>query len=119
MRFAIGLFMILALLSKASAVETGADAQKSCGRVAQEKLGKTIIEAAAAGHCLGILSAVWVLGSHLQENMRFCIPEGAKPEQGNKVFLKYLADHPQTIHEPDVLLAVLAFHEAWPCHKSN
>jgi hypothetical protein len=119
MRFAIGLIAVLALPTGAWAVETGAQAQKSCGRVASERLGNTVIEGAAAGHCLGMLGTVWILGRHLQDNARFCIPEGAKPEQGTKVFLKYLADHPEMIHEPDALLAISAFREAWPCQKSN
>jgi hypothetical protein len=119
MRFIIGLFAVLALLSNVQAGETGAEAQKSCGRVANERFGNTVVEGAAAGHCLGMLGTVWVLGRHLQDNARFCIPEGAKPEQGTKVFLKYLADHPATLHEPDAFLAIAAFREAWPCQKTN
>lgn len=117
---AIGLLVFLALPSAgASAVETGAQAEKSCGRLARERLGNTAIEGAAAGHCLGMITTVWLLGRYLQDNARFCVPVGARPEQGTKVFLKYLANHPETLHEPDALLAISAFREAWPCQNPN
>ena len=58
--------------------ETGAEAQESCGRVANDRLGNTIIEGAAAGHCVGMIGTLWVIGRYLQNNARFCVPSGAK-----------------------------------------
>jgi hypothetical protein len=116
MRCAVAIIVILGWpWPDARAVETGAQAQLSCGRVANDTLGNTIIEGAAAGHCVGMIGTVWVLGRYLPENTRFCIPSGAKPEQGYKVFLRYLANHPEALHEPDLFLAISAFREAWPC----
>jgi hypothetical protein len=116
MRWTIAIIVALVWPSPcARAVETGAQAQLSCGRVASERLGDTIIEGAAAGHCTGMIGTVWVLGRYLQNDARFCIPSGMRPEQGTKIFLRYLANHPEALHEPDVFLAISAFREAWPC----
>lgn len=119
MRFVLGMLAVLISLSNARAADSGLQAQRSCSRAANDRLGNTIIEGAATGACVGMVSTIWILGRHLTENARFCIPEGARPELGLKVFLKYLGDHPELLHEADVFLAIWAFREAWPCQKGK
>src|ERR1700722_20799376 len=64
------------------------------------------------GECMGILYTLTGLGSHLQENMRSCFPSGGNLDQAEKVFLKYVDDHPERLHEEALLLAIAACHAA-------
>jgi hypothetical protein len=73
-------------------------------------------DGAKAGFCLGFTEAIITLGDGLAEPGRFCHPNGVTIGQAYRVLLKYLDEHPERTNERAVLLALLAFKEAWPCH---
>ena len=45
-----------------------------------------------------------------------CFPEsGIENRQAIRVLVKYLQDHPEKLHEYDMILTISAFVEAFPC----
>jgi hypothetical protein len=45
------------------------------------------------------------------------VPEGATPEQGAGIVIKYIEARPKRMDEPFGKLAVEALEEAWPCKR--
>ena len=45
----------------------------------------------------------------------FCIPENVNPAQLARVIVKYLENHPEKLHEEDIVLTVEALTQAFPC----
>ena len=46
-----------------------------------------------------------------------CLPKGVTTEQGLKVLVKYMEDHPEELHDRTAELAFRAFVKAWPCSR--
>jgi hypothetical protein len=46
-----------------------------------------------------------------------CLPKGVITEQGLKVLVKYMDDHPEKLHDRTAELAFRAFVKAWPCSR--
>lgn len=112
--FAMGC-TLLAGATQAKALATGNDAVTACQWIANEKLGRTLDEAARSGDCSGMIATLMAVGSHLQPNMRICAPSNATPLQGVKVFRKFMQDHPERLHQASIVLAIDALRAAWPC----
>jgi Rap1a immunity proteins len=65
-------------------------------------------EALRQGRCAGLVYA---------RSVFLCVPEGAMPEQGVRVVIKYIEARPERMHEPFGKLALEALEEAWPCKR--
>ena len=46
----------------------------------------------------------------------FCPPTDVNPEQARKVFPKYMANHPEKLHEDGESLAIVSLALAFPCN---
>ncbi len=44
-----------------------------------------------------------------------CVPSEASGEQLRRVLVRYIREHPEHRHHNVVMLAILAFRDAWPC----
>jgi len=69
-------------------------------------------EALRQGRCAG-----YVAGLVYARSVFLCVPEGATPEQGVRVVIKYIEVRPERMHEPFGKLALEALEEAWPCKR--
>jgi hypothetical protein len=72
------------------------------------------------GYCLGMMQGMTNLNKvyelRLGEKALFCTPEsGIKNGQAARIVVKYLMEHPETLHENESFLAVSALKEAYPC----
>lgn len=54
--------------------------------------------------------------SHAGAARTSCAPD-VSTGQGMRVFLKYLGDHPERLHEPAYILMWAALSQAWPCNS--
>src|SRR5258708_27306737 len=72
----------------------------------------------SAGICIGMIGTLMITGRDYSDN-KFCSPDHATIQQGAKVLVKFLDDHPQALNLPAAPLAVAAFRVAWPCPKTN
>ena len=75
-----------------------------------------------AGFIEGVISGMFIAGINEtaeQTHMRqgYCLPEEATNGQNRTVFVKYLEDHPEELHEPAALLLIKALRKAFPCGK--
>lgn len=72
-----------------------------------------------AGICAGFIAGVsnTLVYARLSSptTVPICIPDGFTVGQGTRVFLKYLDDHPETLHTEATVLAITAFRLAYPC----
>jgi hypothetical protein len=69
-------------------------------------------EALRQGRCAG-----YVAGLVYARSVFLCVPEGATPEQGVRVVIKYIEARPERMQEPFGKLALEALEEAWPCKR--
>jgi hypothetical protein len=76
-----------------------------------------------AGMCLGtvkgVRGAMVIQDGVLKNKARLACfpPQGISEGQAARVVLKYLRDHPESLHEDEVVLTMLAFRAAFPCKR--
>jgi len=79
------------------------------------------LELMNSSFCIGL--AVGIKVSNVMEqasaddNLQYCIPSSASPEQLIRVLVKYLENHPENLHETPAVLISVAFIKAFPCKK--
>ncbi|MGA7225461.1 MAG: Rap1a/Tai family immunity protein, partial [Candidatus Acidiferrales bacterium] len=78
------------------------------------------------GFCFGFIDGansahqVWAASdktNHRNHAMSYCFPDSVTNGQMLRVFVKYLDEHPQDLHEPAALLYIEAMRRAFPCGK--
>jgi Rap1a immunity proteins len=94
---------------------SGNDVLAACRLAAEKKVGKNVPEAYLAGNCSGMVETLLGVGSHLEPNMRFCVPDDVILLQGPKVVVRFLETHPERRDEPALFLAMDALRSGWPC----
>jgi hypothetical protein len=72
------------------------------------------------GYCLGLLRGVANMNLLWQQyakdpSMFFCPPSESTIHEWIPVVVTYLQDHPERLHEEDVLLASVALTRVFPC----
>ena len=77
---------------------------------------------ATAQHCLGFVDGFMSAASVAQainlKAMPFCQPkEGISIDQARRIFLKYIAAHPEDLHSTAQLILAVALREAFPCDR--
>jgi hypothetical protein len=96
--------ILLALTIPASAQSSANEMLSGCTPPLREALRQ--------GRCAG-----YVAGLVYARSVFLCVPEGATPEQGVRVVVKYIEARPERMHEPFGKLALEALEEAWPCKR--
>jgi hypothetical protein len=76
------------------------------------------------GFCSGMVPAVGNTFAIYQvlkpEAAIVCLPEKQFTQgQAIRVVIKYLEDHPETLHEDPMKLTVMAYVDAYPCNRSQ
>jgi hypothetical protein len=70
------------------------------------------------GVCAGQLQSIVLLASvgMLESgNAKICPPPQVTLGQAKKVVIKYIEQQPEDMHQPFLLLAIVALSKAWPC----
>jgi hypothetical protein len=67
------------------------------------------------GVCIGVVRTALAVGALLPPDLKFCAPKGTTTDQGNRVLVKYMEDHPGETQDDIVGLALDAFRATWPC----
>ena len=70
------------------------------------------------GRCFGIIETLLVMGQikGVAPEFTFCPAPEVATGQLIRVAVDYIERRPQRMHEDFLLLALEAFHEAWPCN---
>jgi hypothetical protein len=69
------------------------------------------------GVCFGIIEALLYAGSIHPPQLGICKETGVTRQQGVRVVIKYLKDHPEQLHRNFIQVAHVALRQAWPCDK--
>jgi len=72
-----------------------------------------------ANFCSGVVHGLAYLSNSLPPDFRSCVPETSNAQQKARVVVKYIEANPERMHEHFELLAVEAFHYAWPCSSDR
>jgi len=70
-----------------------------------------------SGYCLGVVKTLMTLGGLLHEKVQSCSPGSARGDQGVRVVLLYMQQHPELLHQSFLILATDALRQAWPCRE--
>jgi len=108
-------FLAAALLSQGADAQ-GVDSANYMVPGCQKFLGRSTDEIYAQGRCVGVVDALAFVSGDLPSNLRFCFPQEVTTGQSIRVAVPYIERHPQRRHEDFRLIALEAFHEAWPCN---
>lgn len=49
----------------------------------------------------------------------FCAPSGVMPDQARKIFLNWMDEHPENLHEDAMPQAVISLMKAFPCKEGD
>lgn len=87
-----------------------------------------------AGYCIGFFSAIIDYGMfheemnsfYSNENTKstafrplFCAPDKVTSGQASKIFIKYIDENPQKLHEPAFVIAIISLAKAFPCETDD
>ena len=104
--------------ARASVVDTGTDAQKSCRLLVEGSFSDTET-ARSAGSCEGMLETAMYFAPSLLPDVRSCPPAQGSIAESGRVLLLYLDHNPDRMNQPGITLAFEAFREAWPCQGDD
>ena len=100
--------------ARATIVDKGADAQRSCQLLVEGSF-RDSGEARSAGSCEGLLETAMFFSPNLPADVRACPPAQGSLLESAKVMLRYLDKNPDRVKEPGITVAIEAFRDAWPC----
>lgn len=75
--------------------------------------------------CIGYFNAITSLNAYYEytpgksERMLYCAPSTATIRQTIMVVVKFLKEHPEQLHRPDMILMIEALNQAFPCNESK
>lgn len=130
----IAVVIPLCLMVSASAhaqTTTGADIVSKCKQAVRDvdndtSADKPPVKSFDVGFCFGFIDGansaqqVWAASdrtNHRNHPMGYCFPDAVTNGQMLRVFVKYLDEHPQDLHEPAALLYIEAMRRAFPCGR--
>lgn len=115
------LWMLMPVFSYAQEKETGDAFLGNCGKALKAAdESATYDDAFDVGLCYGFIFGARDVISIWRESgseLNTCIPSKATNGQLIRVFVKFLEDHPERLHERATDLFVVAAEEAFPCKE--
>ena len=114
--------LLLMAVSCAGYAYSGNDVVNDCPIALESEKASTPQNLLNGVHCGGYVAglndmAVWFM--QVFKIQAYCIPAtGLEIGQTIRVYLKWLNDHPEALHEPARSLFMNAMHDAFPC-KAN
>ena len=113
----VGVVVVCAFVVGSALGYSGNDYLKAC----QQVLGNSPSDYSSGVHdgmCIGYTQGVIETSEVWQRRLEiqvFCLPEETELDQLIRVALKYLENHPETLHMRVATFIQLAFQEAFPC----
>ena len=129
---AVAVLLSLALTAGAGAqTTTGAEIISKCNQAVRDvdndtSTDKPPVKSFDVGFCFGFMDGansahqIWAASdktNHRNHAMSYCFPDSVTNGQMLRVFVKYLDEHPQDLHEPAALLYIEAMRKAFPCGR--
>ena len=113
-KYAVAILLALTMPANAqiNPRSTANEMLSGCKGFIGDKTPPSLREALGQGRCGGYVAALVYARSVFS-----CVPEGATPEQGVRVVIKYIEARPERMQEPFGKLALEALEEAWPCKR--
>ena len=113
-KYAVAILLALTMPANAQTNprSTANEMLSGCKGFISDKTPPSLREALGQGRCGGFVAALVYARSVFS-----CLPEGATPEQGARIVVKYIEARPKRMDEPFGKLAVEALEEAWPCKR--
>jgi hypothetical protein len=71
----------------------------------------------AGGRCAGILATLSFVSRVLPDNLKFCHPSAATPEQMLQVIESFIEANPDAGAQDFRLVALAAMRQKWPCQE--
>ena len=75
------------------------------------------IQNTAGGRCAGIIATLSFVSRVLPDNLKFCQPSGATPEQMLQAVTSFVDANPESAVQDFRLVALAAMHQKWPCQE--
>lgn len=119
----LSIALIALLMTPIECESNGNDFLSFCNqfiRVMEDSLGE--VDDMEVGMCIGFIGTsqefiqVWQYESGWPE---ICLPDGVEVDQLARVFVKYLEEHPERLHERQMRLLIDSFRIAFPCTGPN
>lgn len=71
----------------------------------------------AGGRCAGIMATLSFVSRVLPDNLKFCHPSAATPEQMLQVIESFIGANPDAGAQDFRLVALAAMRQKWPCQE--
>ena len=71
----------------------------------------------AGGRCAGIMATLSFVSRVLPDNLKFCHPTSATPEQMTDVIARFVEANPDSAAQDFRLVALAAMRNKWPCEE--
>ena len=75
------------------------------------------VQNTAGGRCAGIIATLSFVSRVLPDNLKFCQPSGATPEQMLQAVTSFVDSNPDSAVQDFRLVALAAMHQKWPCQE--
>ena len=120
------LLLVTLCLMSSSALADGNKLLKKCKAeeyILNEGQYNEIEDVLTSDFCLGIvqgvkntMQALCSAEAGIGHKYRVCFPEGGITNgQAVRIVVKYLEEHPEDLHEHEVVLLMRAYYDAYPC----
>jgi hypothetical protein len=113
--------MRLAIPLVAALAFSGAAAQEKEDRSTRSVLPHCVSASATpdpiGGRCAGIIATLSFVSRVLPDNLKFCHPNAATPEQIVEVITKFVETNPDAAEQDFRLVALAAMRNKWPCEE--
>jgi hypothetical protein len=76
---------------------------------------KSDTQSAAGGRCMGIVATLSFVSRVLPDNLKFCHPSTATPEQIVQAISSFMDANPDAVGQDFRLIALAAMRNKWPC----
>jgi len=71
----------------------------------------------AGGRCMGIIATLSFVSRVLPDNLKFCHPNNATPQQMMQVITSFVEANPDAGVQDFRLVALAAMRDKWPCQE--
>jgi hypothetical protein len=76
---------------------------------------RTDTQSPTGGRCMGIVATLSFVSRVLPDNLKFCHPNTATPEQIVQVISSFMDANPDVVGQDFRLIALAAMRNKWPC----
>ncbi len=115
--------LILALLLVPTLSSWAAFAQEADSRSVKSILPHCVaglasnVQDVTGGRCAGIIATLSFVSRVLPDNLKFCHPSAATPEQMVQVVSSFVDSNPDSVAQDFRLVALAAMRDKWPCQE--